>query len=124
MKALSETLRALERKNKHVFIGTKGTRLKSVKSPMQTVFKRSGVQKARFHDFRGSWASWASEDGVDAFTIKEIGGWRDLTTVLRYVHRNKIDLHIAMNRFGGVSKCRNITENANIVEMNRKLGGT
>ena len=57
---------------------------------------------------------------MDVFTIKEIGGGRDLKTVLRYVHRNKMDLHIAMNEIDGILESLVIHENDNILEMKKK----
>ncbi len=113
--SLSEVFKGIEVKDDYVFLSTHGERLKSIKRPMATALKRSGIPRATFHDFRASWASWTSEAGVDPFTIQKIGAWADLKTVLRYVHRNKIDLQVAMSRIVGILDSQ--PEYSNVLEM-------
>jgi len=71
---MRELFRSMIRDGDYVFSGTRGERLLSVRKPLATALKRAGIEKARFHDFRHSWASWMSDAGVDPYTIKEIGG--------------------------------------------------
>lgn len=36
--------------------------------------------------FRHTWASWHVQNGTPLHLLKELGGWADLTMVLRYAH--------------------------------------
>ena len=38
------------------------------------------------HDLRHTWASWHVQNGTPLNVLKELGGWADLTMVLRYAH--------------------------------------
>ena len=79
---LNKTMRKLfldlERQSDYIFIGTSNEPLKSVRKPLATAIKRAGTDKATFHDFKHSWASWMSEPGVEPYTIMEIGGWSNM----------------------------------------------
>jgi len=124
---LNETMKKLlleiERRSDYVFLGTRGEPLKSVRRPIATAIKRAGIEKAIFHDFRHSWASWMSEAGVDPYTIMEIGGWSSLKILERYLHRTRSERQRAINKLDGVLNSRNIPENANILELKSKIGG-
>jgi integrase len=47
---------------------------------------RAGVKDFRWHDLRHTWASWHVQNGTPLHVLKELGGWADLTMVLRYAH--------------------------------------
>ena len=47
---------------------------------------RSGISDFRWHDLRHTWASWHVQNGTPLHILKELGGWADLTMVLRYAH--------------------------------------
>ena len=103
---LNVTMRKLlldiERKSNYVFIGTRNEPLKSVRKPVATAIGRAGIEKATFHDFRHSWASWMSEAGVDPYTIMEIGGWSNLRTLMRYLHRTRAQRQSAVEKIDGI----------------------
>ncbi len=113
----------IKQRSDYVFLGVRGDPLKSVRRPIATAIKRAGIEKATFHDFRHSWASWMSEAGVDPYTIMEIGGWADLKTLMRYLHRTRTERQNAMNKLDGILDSRNIHENDNILELKSKVGG-
>ena len=48
--------------------------------------KRSGIENFRYHDLRHTWASWHIQNGTPLHVLKELGGWADLTMVMRYAH--------------------------------------
>lgn len=47
---------------------------------------RAGIRDFRWHDLRHTWASWHVQNGTPLHVLKELGGWADLTMVLRYAH--------------------------------------
>jgi integrase len=47
---------------------------------------RAGITDFRWHDLRHTWASWHVQNGTPIHVLKELGGWSDLTMVLRYAH--------------------------------------
>ena len=120
---MKKLLLETKQRSDYVFLGVRGDPLKSVRRPIATAIKRAGIEKATFHDFRHSWASWMSEAGVDPYTIMEIGGWADLKTLMRYLHRTRTERQNAMNKLDGILDSRNIHENDNILELKSKVGG-
>jgi len=47
---------------------------------------RASIINFRWHDLRHTWASWHVQNGTPLHVLKELGGWADLTMVLRYAH--------------------------------------
>jgi integrase len=47
---------------------------------------RAGITDFRWHDLRHTWASWHVQNGTPLHVLKELGGWADLTMVLRCAH--------------------------------------
>jgi integrase len=50
------------------------------------VLKKAGIKDFRWHDLRHTWASWHAMAGTPIDVLKEMGGWSDIRTVLRYRH--------------------------------------
>ena len=48
--------------------------------------KRAGISDFRWHDLRHTWASWHIQNGTPLHILKDLGGWADLSMVLRYAH--------------------------------------
>lgn len=48
--------------------------------------KRAGITDFRWHDLRHTWASWHIQNGTPLHILKEMGGWADMSMVLRYAH--------------------------------------
>lgn len=46
----------------------------------------AGIEDFRFHDLRHTFPSRLAMSGADLLTIKELGGWKNLTIVPRYAH--------------------------------------
>lgn len=47
---------------------------------------RAGITDFRWHDLRHTWASWHIQNGTPLHVLRELGGWADLSMVLRYAH--------------------------------------
>jgi integrase len=47
---------------------------------------RAGINDFRWHDLRHTWASWHMQAGTPIHILKELGGWADLSMVMRYAH--------------------------------------
>ena len=61
---------------------------------------RAGISDFRWHDLRHTWASWHVQNGTPLHVLKELGGWADLSMVLRYAHLSSKHLEC----FAGNSK--------------------
>ncbi len=61
---------------------------------------RAGITDFRWHDLRHTWASWHVQNGTPLHVLKELGGWADLTMVLRYAHLSSKHLE----KYAGNSK--------------------
>lgn len=66
--------------------------------------KRAGIENFRWHDLRHTWASWHVQNGTPLNVLKELGGWADLTMVLRYAHLSSEHLASYANnsKHGGI----------------------
>jgi integrase len=52
----------------------------------RAALKRAGIENFRWHDFRHTWASWLTQQGVPLNVIQEIGAWESPEMVRRYAH--------------------------------------
>ena len=68
---------------------------------------RAGIENFRWHDLRHTWASWHIQNGTPLHVLKELGGWADLTMVLRYAHLSSEHL----SGYANNSKTENYDEN-------------
>jgi integrase len=50
------------------------------------VLKDVGIKDFRWHDLRHTWASWHVQNGTRLEVLRELGGWSDIKTVLKYAH--------------------------------------
>jgi integrase-like protein len=48
--------------------------------------EEAGIKDVRLHDTRHTFASRLAIEGADLLAIKELGGWKTLSTVQRYAH--------------------------------------
>jgi integrase len=116
-----QVFESLDQKDEYVFIGTKGKPLKSSRKPMARTFRKAKVDYATFHDFRHSWASWMSDAGVDPYTIMEIGGWADMKTRLRYLHRTRANRQNAVEKISSALSSHLSATSAKIHEMSSSV---
>ena len=83
--------------DEYIFLGTTGKPLRDLRHPMKLTYKKAGIPYRPFHTFRHFWTSEMFSAGVDVAKIKKIGRWRDLKTMLRYCHSQKLEEQEAIN---------------------------
>ena len=76
---------------------------------------RAGVADFRWHDLRHTWASRHIQNGTPLLILKELGGWSDLSMVLRYAHLSSKHLE----DYAGNSKIK--TVETNLLHQQRKV---
>ena len=59
---------------------------KANREGFKTAKTEAGLPWLRWHDLRHTWASWHVMAGTPLAVLKELGGWSDLTMVMRYAH--------------------------------------
>lgn len=47
---------------------------------------KAELEDFKWHDLRHTWASWHVQAGTPIHVLKELGGWKTLSMVLRYAH--------------------------------------
>lgn len=52
----------------------------------QDALQRAGIEGANWHTLRHTFASWAVQAGVTLQELMDLGGWRDIRSVLVYAH--------------------------------------
>jgi integrase len=82
--------------------------------------KRAGIENFRYHDLRHTWASWHVQNGTPLHVLKELGGWSDLTMVLRYAHLSSENLSGYANNSKVNDEILSYPQKSPIVEMQRK----
>jgi integrase len=74
---------------------------------------RAGVKDFRWHDLRHTWASWHVQNGTPLHVLKELGGWADLTMVLRYAHLSSTHLEEYAKNSKAVTSVTNLLQTDN-----------
>jgi integrase len=73
---------------------------------------RAGITDFRWHDLRHTWANWHVQNGTPLHVLKELGGWADLTMVLRYAHLSSKHLEEYAGNSKTVTKLLHIIKKA------------
>jgi integrase len=82
----------------HVFTYKDRAMHRANNAAWRKALKRAGINDFRFHDLRHTWASWHVQNGTPLHVLKELGGWADMSMVLRYAHLSSEHLqHYANN---------------------------
>ena len=66
-----------------------GTRIKTA---FKAACRRAGIKNFRAHDCRHTWATWHYAENRDLTALMALGGWRTISTVMRYAHANVDEL--------------------------------
>ncbi len=62
---------------------TDGARLRDAEDRVRRAYRRAGIEPQGLHVLRRTWASRLAERGVNAETIRRMGGWSSLEVVQR-----------------------------------------
>lgn len=63
-----------------------GKKIGEIKTGWHSALKRAGIENFKWHDLRHTWASWHVQNGTPLAVLKELGGWSDMSMVMRYSH--------------------------------------
>lgn len=102
-------LYSLPRRGAFVFCHCDGSPLSRVDKSLATAVKQAGITKCTLHDFRATWATELLAAGEDIETVRVLGGWRDYTTILRYLEAIPERKKAACNRLLGKYESRHIS---------------
>jgi integrase len=65
-------------------------RNKPMNDPGNTAWKKAckaaGIESFRWHDLRHTWATWHVQAGTPLEVLQKLGGWSQISMVLRYAH--------------------------------------
>ena len=80
-------LQSISRESKYVFINPQtNAPYVDIKKSFNMVREYAGIEDFRFHDLRHTFATRMIMTGVDLFTLMEILGHKQISTVMRYCH--------------------------------------
>jgi len=81
--------------NPHVFTWPDGRPFKPdwVSRRFADLVARSGVASCTLHDLRRSWSTLNLRAGIDKHTVKELGGWPDVSVVERHYAGDVSEAH-------------------------------
>jgi integrase len=63
-----------------------GERMETIGEAWTRSLSRAGITNFRWHDLRHTWASWHIMSGTPVEVLQKLGGWKDLSMVMRYAH--------------------------------------
>lgn len=96
--AVSSTL--LTHRHYHVFLGNRhNLPINRVNFWYPQLVRKAGLGDFRFHDLRHTFASWASQRGIEERVLQTLLGHKTRSLTQRYSHLRDTDLEEAMTRF-------------------------
>lgn len=81
----------------------RGKPLQKIRGAWTRAIERAGIAPVTFHGLRHTWASWHVMNGTPLETLRQLGGWKTLSMVLRYAHLAPEHLHAAAGNARPVS---------------------
>ena len=109
--ALSRLHRAAENTSRDaaIFIKRDGARLKSIRTAFATACGNAELgTDVTPHTLRHTFASRLVMEGVDLRTVQQLGGWKQLSMVLRYSHLSKKHEAEAVERIVGKTEKKSL----------------
>jgi len=78
----------------------------------KSALKRVGVERFRWHDLRHTWASWHTQAGTPLKALQELGGWKDIESVMIYAHLSVDHLDQYANKINQLEVVESVTKSA------------
>jgi integrase len=72
-----------------------------IKTAFHGACKRAGITDFHPHDCRHTFATWHYAQNRDLTALMRLGGWRDIKSVIRYMHVNVDELRSTIDRLPG-----------------------
>jgi integrase len=72
-----------------------------IKTAFRGACKRAGIEDFHPHDCRHTFATWHYAQNRDLTALMRLGGWRDIKSVVRYMHVNVDELRDTIDRLPG-----------------------
>ena len=72
----------------HIFRYNNKPIAKAGKRAFRAALKRCGIRNFTWHDLRHTWATWHIAAGTPLRILMELGGWKDIKSVMIYAHVN------------------------------------
>lgn len=94
--ALAVIRSQLGKHDTHVFSYKGKAVLKASTRAWRNTLKRAGIENFRWHDLRHTWASWHVQSETPLNALQELGGWADVSMVMRYAHLSSDHLKLSM----------------------------
>ncbi len=108
-KEIYHVLDEIPRIGEYVFSHKDGVPIGRVDRSLATAVKKAGIKKCTLHDFRATWATELLSEGEDIETVRQLGGWRDYSTILRYLEAIPERTKQANDRLLGKYKSRHFS---------------
>jgi integrase len=81
-----------------VFVTSAGRPLRSLRSVLWRAARRARVPGVSPHVFRHTWASRFMQAGGDLRALQTLGGWKQISMVMRYSHTDEVHAAAALDR--------------------------
>lgn len=82
----------------YVFCKGNGSPFKHIRFALLKALKEAGIKDCTFHTLRHTFASQLAINGVDLYTLQELGRWKKLDMVKRYAHLSPHHKKTAVNK--------------------------
>ncbi len=118
-------LKAINRRKGPVFLTDEGKPYAErtggggmIKTAWSTMLEAAEVTDFTPHDCRHTWATWYYQKNRDLKKLMELGGWRDVQSVMRYTHVNSEHLAPSIENLWDRDDVVQIVDNENIASSN------
>jgi integrase len=95
----------------YVFCKSDGSPYKDIRASLASALEKAGIKDCTFHTLRHTFASQLALNGVDLYTMQELGRWKTLDMVKKYAHLSPHHKKTAINKLNGLFSDKQISDN-------------